>query len=129
MHLVLTSKQQYHCNRPCQMRPHFCDTRAVVLVQQRQNLCCKIFPRPHWYLVRSSLKKKETILEIIVLGCLGEVSHMYPSRLRPNPYLISGVTRAHVGHFFLKISITDLYSYCIFVEYLRYKVLIFCLCR
>ena len=28
----------------------------------------------------------------------------------------------------LKLSITDLYAYCIFFESLRYKVLIFCLC-
>ena len=28
----------------------------------------------------------------------------------------------------LKLDITDLYAYCIFVEYLCYKVLILCLC-
>ena len=28
----------------------------------------------------------------------------------------------------LKLTITELYAYCIFVEYLCYKVLIFCLC-
>ena len=36
---------------------------------------------------------------------------------------------AHVGQLLLTISITDLYEYCIFFEYLCYKVLIFCLCR
>ena len=36
---------------------------------------------------------------------------------------------AHLGKLLLKISINYLYVYSIFVEYLRYKVLIFCLCR
>ena len=36
---------------------------------------------------------------------------------------------AHVGQFLLKLPITDLDEYCIFIEYLRYKVLIFCLCE
>ena len=73
--------------------------------------------------------KKKTLLEIAMLGCWGEVACVYPSRLFPNPYLISGVTRTHVGQSLLKLSITDLYAYRIFVESLRYKVLIFCLCR
>ena len=37
------------------------------------------------------------------------------------------VMSAHVGKILLKLSITDMYAYCIFVEPLRYKVLIFCL--
>ena len=35
---------------------------------------------------------------------------------------------AHTGKLLLKLSITDMYEYCIFVEFLHYKVLIFCLC-
>ena len=38
------------------------------------------------------------------------------------------VLLAHVGQLLLKISMTDMYAYCIFFESLRYKVLIFCLC-
>ena len=74
------------------------------------------------------LRLKKTLLEILVLGCWGEFARVYPSWLCPNTYLISGVTRSHVGKSLLKISITDLYAYCIFVEYLRYKVLIYFLC-
>ena len=40
---------------------------------------------------------KKNLLEILVLDCLVEVSWMYPSRLRPNTYLVSGVTRSHMG--------------------------------
>ena len=36
---------------------------------------------------------------------------------------------SHVGKLLLKISITDIYAYSVFFESLRYKVLIFCLCR
>ena len=35
----------------------------------------------------------------------------------------------HVGQFLLKLSITNIYAYCISVEYVHYKVLVFCLCR
>ena len=42
--------------------------------------------------------------------------------------VLSVVLLAHVGQLLLKISTTDMYAYCIFVESLRYKVLIFCLC-
>ena len=69
--------------------------------------------------------KKETLLEIVVLVWWGEVAHVYSLQLRPCPYLISGVTWVHVRKLFLKLSNTYLYVYCIFVEYLRYKVLIF----
>ena len=37
-------------------------------------------------------------------------------------------TLAHMGQLLLKLSIPDMYSHCIFVESLRYKVLIF-LCK
>ena len=37
------------------------------------------------------------------------------------------VLLSHMGKFLMKLSTTDIYAYCIFVEYLRYKVLIFCL--
>ena len=77
-------------------------------------------------MVRSILKKKKTLLEILLLGCWGEVARTYPSRMNPNLYLILGVTWEHVGQLLLKLSITGLYAYYIFVEYLRYKVLIFC---
>ena len=38
------------------------------------------------------------------------------------------VLLSHEGKLLLKLSITDMYAYWIFVEYLRYKVLTFCLC-
>ena len=34
----------------------------------------------------------------------------------------------HVGQLLITLSITDLNVYCIFIESLRYKVLILCLC-
>ena len=82
----------------------------------------------HGYLVLSRLKKNLTIIYVVLLGCWGEVICMYPLRLRPNTYLILGVTMAHMGQLLLKRSITDFYVYCIFVEYLRYKVLIIYSC-
>ena len=33
-----------------------------------------------------------------------------------------------MGQSLIKVSITDLYAYCIFVEFLGYKLLIFCFC-
>ena len=79
-----------------------------------------------WY--DQYLKKRKISLEIVVLGCWGEVAHMCPLRLRHNTYLVLGVTRAHMGESLLKLSITDLNAYCIFVKSVYYKVLIFCLC-
>ena len=68
-------------------------------------------------------------INCVVLGCWDEVAHVYPLQLRPNTYLISGVTRAHRGgQSLLKLSIIDFYVYFIFVEYLHYKVLILYLC-
>ena len=97
------------------MRPHFCNAKAVVLVEQRQKLHCNNEPIPPW--VSGTLNiKKETILDIVLLGCWGEVSCMYPLQMRPNPYVISGVTRAHVGQSLPKIYITNLYMYFIFFE-------------
>ena len=128
IHIVRTQKQWSHCNRHCRMRPHFCDTRAVVIVEQRQKLHCNDLSRPHWVSGTLNINKNKNLLEIGVLDCWGGVVVMYPSRMRPNPYLILLVTRSHVGKSLLKLFITDLYAYWIFVEYLRYNVLIFCLC-
>ena len=113
IHIFRTSKQKYYCNRRCQMRPHFCYARAVVLVYKRQNLHWKLCKDPHWYLVRSRLKKDKTLLEIVLLWLWGKVDCVYTSRLRPNPYLISRVTRAHVGTFYLNF----LLLICIRIKY------------
>ena len=63
-----------------------------------------------WYdqdLEKNSLRNSS----VGMLLCWGEVAQMHPSLLRPNPYIILGVARAHIGQLLLKLSITDFYTY------------------
>ena len=63
-------------------------------------------------------------ISVYIPSTISLCNHMPQFNNTVRPVVLS----EHVGKFLLKLSITDIFVYCIFVDSLRYKVLIFCLC-